>query len=118
MNIVAKALNYSNAQSVANRLSRLKKKFNLTISSTHGSSPVKGGANDFGAVGATATPTTTPRKRGRPAKKAPNPKTTEGDETPSKPTKTAGRKRKASDTDEDVDNEEPFTLKAEIKEEI
>lgn len=105
--------------SVGNRLGRLRKKYNLTISSTVGGSPIKGGA----VMEATATPTNTPRKRIRPAKSLGKPKTSESDdtkiETPSKSAKKTGggRKRKASAIEEDAGNEEK-TVKAEVKDEF
>ncbi|EER27458.1 hypothetical protein D8B26_006475 [Coccidioides posadasii str. Silveira] len=99
---VAKVLNYSNPVSVSNRLSRLKKKFNLRISTTTGPMQL-GDDGDVASVVAAATATSTPRKGARATKGPIKAKAaTTGDESksesPSKPARKAGggRKRKTA----------------------
>ncbi|EEP79280.1 predicted protein [Uncinocarpus reesii 1704] len=108
---VAKALNYTNPVSVSNRLSRLKKKFNLRVSSTTGPVPV-GDEADISAAVAGATPKSTPRKGARVAKgpikaKAPTDGEEPNDGSPVKPARKAGggRKRKTAATPAPVEEQ-------------
>ncbi|WEW56380.1 hypothetical protein PRK78_001823 [Emydomyces testavorans] len=95
---VARGLGYSNPASVANRLGRLKKKFNVSIATVI--KPNNDGGEDA-AIGAGSVPTTpaTPRKRAK-ATKAGTPNNEAKGDTPGKtPTKSGGRKRKAPATE-------------------
>ena len=94
MNAVAAALEYKNSASVANRIRALKKKFDLQVTCTMGSTNQSGSPN--------TTPTSTPRKGAKAARgpiKA-KPEADSANASESKPDqpkqkKTPGRKRKA-----------------------